>query len=92
MHDTLISRATVITEALWFLAGLAVAAVWALAIVGAPIAYEVAMAVLAVAIFSAAATWQIRLYVMRLSALVRVVGGLESPDATLHSINGQRPG
>ena len=90
MHDTLVSRATIVTEGFWILAGLAVSAVWVLAIMGAPLAYEIAVAVLAVAALTAAATWQVRTYVMRLSALVRLVGGLETPpDATLHRIDSQ---
>lgn len=86
MHDDYISRATVYTWFLWAGAALTIGLVWLLALESAPIQYEVATALVAGLTIAAATVGQVRLYALRLCALLRITAGLESPDAELHHI------
>lgn len=90
MNDVYVSRASVLGAALWVVAGMMAALVWVLALLGAPLRYEIAVVILTNFALAAASLYQVRVYSTRLCALVRVVSGLESPDAELHSIRGRQ--
>lgn len=85
MNDDLVSRAAVVSLMLWAAAASCVIVTWMLALYGAPLRYEGAVGLTAVASLSVAAVWQIRLYMLRLSALIRVTSGLDGQTAELHA-------
>lgn len=86
MTDDMVSRATVIASLLWGVALSLVALMWLLALLRLGEGLQRALVLTGVLSLAVAAVWQIRLYVLRLCALIRVGLGLESPDAELHSI------
>lgn len=86
MQDTFVSRASIIATALWVTAALWVGVVWLLAAFDVAESVQEAVLITGVLSIAIAVTWQIRLYLTRLSALVRVAIGFERPDAELHSI------
>lgn len=86
MHDDMVSRAFVVAVLLWAWAVALVVVTWVLAVVGAPLRYEGATGLTAILSLAWAMVWQSRLYALRISALIRVVHGLDGPDASLHTI------
>jgi uncharacterized membrane protein len=91
MHEDYVSRAAVVVMFLWVAAGALIIAVWIFALSGVPHVYQYAVGTTGMATLAVAITCQVRLYVVRLCALMRATTGLDSPDAELHTINGQRP-
>lgn len=86
MHDHLVSKAAVTQVVLWLKAAAFVGATCLLAVLDVDLRWEAAVATLSVAALAVASVWQVRVYMLRLSALVRVANGLDGPDAELHSI------
>jgi hypothetical protein len=87
VNESYISRPAVIACVLWAVTLSLVVTVWALALVDhASPQYHRGLSVLAVVSANVASVWQVRLYVLRLSGLIRVANGLESPDAALHTL------
>jgi len=80
VDDSLISREAVLTNGLWLLSGLLVAACWALAFMGAPLRYEGAVGLTAMLALTIGAVRQVRIYIMRLCELLRVAAGLKEPE------------
>lgn len=90
MHDEYVSRGAVVSVALWGIAAVLIAVVWVMALTGAHLRHEIAVALLAVGALTVAAVYQIRLYAVRLCALMRIGAGLQGTDAELFTINGKR--
>lgn len=89
MHDEYVSRGAVVAMVLWGIATALIVLVWVLAVSGAPLRYEGAVGVLAVGALTAAAVWQVRLYAVRLCALMRVASGIQGTDAEMFTITGK---
>lgn len=90
MNDNYISRDATIAASLWALAVALVIATWLCAILNAPHRWVSPIAITAVLAMALATIAQTRLYVLRTCGLIRVSAGLETPDADVHSIDGQR--
>lgn len=86
MHENYISRMAAVACLFWIIAGVDVAIVWLLAILDAPLRYEGAVGVLAVAMMVAGGMCQMRLYTMRVIALVRAMSGPDGTRGELHSL------
>lgn len=89
MHDDFVSRAAVVALVLWAIAAALIILVWVMALTGAPLRYEGAVALVAIGALTAAAVYQVRLYAVRLCALMRVGTGIQGPDAEMFTIRGK---
>jgi hypothetical protein len=86
MQDNYVSRAAVIAYLLWATTLVLVVVVWLIALAHPPHVVHRSVGVMAIVSGNVAGVWQIRLYMMRLSGLIRVTNGLESPDADVRPL------
>ena len=89
VRDELVSRAAVISVALWAFSGALVVLVWALAVGDDEDAIGRAATMTGMLTMAVAIVWSIRMYVMRLAAMIRSIHGLDSrPEVELHAVRG----
>lgn len=89
MREEFISRAVVVAAVLWSTAVMLVGVTWLVAAVGVALEWVIGTALIAVLSMAIAAVWQIRLYVLRLCALVRVATGLDGQGGDIRTLNGR---